>query len=60
MKTITTLPPGFLNQYLRSQSVEVKQNAYRALGVFSFAGSKLTQVNLTPDEKSPINSLSNL
>jgi hypothetical protein len=40
MKNINALPPGFLNQYLRSQSVEVKQNAYRALGVFSFAGNQ--------------------
>jgi hypothetical protein len=34
MKTIASLPPGFFQKYLRGQEQEVKQNAYRALGVF--------------------------
>jgi hypothetical protein len=35
MKTISSLPPGFFQKYLRGQEQEVKQNAYKALGVFS-------------------------
>jgi hypothetical protein len=34
MKTIASLPPGFFQKYLKGQDQEVKQNAYKALGVF--------------------------
>jgi hypothetical protein len=34
-KSIASLPPGFFQKYLKGQDQEVKQNAYKALGVFS-------------------------
>jgi hypothetical protein len=37
MKSLSSLPQGFLSSYLRSQSDPVKSNVYKALGVFPFA-----------------------